>query len=281
MHPIHSILGLDRDGGYGMVQKITNNTKAGAVRPKKSSPLKRISLIAGSTVLGIALVAAALFFIGANTVWSEQATMERYLHDKYDKAFVVEDIRANAIALGGQGQRISNAHPADDTALRFEVVHDKDARSFSDGYVGALWAREERPRVQVFLESVYGVGNVPEFKLVVKQDEFAKNVPTIKGSNIPTLTEAYRQLNGNIYYFISIMDEVNESPTNSSLLMYTDRVKRIATFLLDKHVSAPRIVYGINVKDQKLGYTCNISEEALKVTSQIESCFTKVNGRVW
>lgn len=227
---------------------------------------------------GLALISVALFYIARGTMTADETNMEKYLQDKYGQEFKVTDIKSNAVGIGIPGQLIGKAYPVNDSDLVFEVGKSRATGIYFDGYSGAVWSQEERPRVESFLKTVYGA-EVPDFDL-------STHIPTaeapdpIRGA-VPSINDAMARYKDNFLYSVTIKLTADHELSQNEMENHTTNIKKVIDFLLQKNVSYPMIRYAINIKDQNVGYLCNLSQNKLTDTHSVDTCLKKINGKAW
>jgi len=245
---------------------------------KKNTHKSKIITI---TIVGVALICVALFFIIGGIMGNDKVDIEQYLEQKYGTEFTVEDLRSSAVGLGMPGQRVGVAHPVSDPSLRFEAGKDRNANSFFDNYVGAVWAKQERPLVAEYLSSIYGALGSPDFVLTVQQDRNTPESEIVKGANIPDVEFAKTSLKNNLYYSIEINATADQKLTAEEIDDHNNKLKQIIDFVLSKGVSSPGVRYAINVEGQDVGYLCSPSKDELNNSTIISNCLIEKRGKVW
>jgi len=248
--------------------------KGNTASPKKHKWYKGVIVI----VAGLALIGVVLFYIIGGSTAGEKTGMERYLQDKYSQEFKVTDVKSNAVGIGIPGQVVGKAYPVNDSGLVFEVGKSRATGVYFDGYSGAVWAQEERPRVESFLKTVYGT-EVPDFDL-------SAHIPTaeepdpIRGK-VPDINSALAQYGDNFSYSIGIKTVAHSELSQSELEDNITKLEKVVDFVLAKKVSSPAVRYAINIEDQNAGYLCNLFQNQLADKSMVNSCLKKVNRKAW
>lgn len=248
--------------------------KGNVASPGKHKWYKGVLVI----LAGLALIGVVLFYIVGGSMAGEKTGMERYLQNKYDQEFNVTDVKTNAVGIGVPGQLVGKAYPVSDSGLVFEVGKSRATGAYFDGYSGAVWAHEERPRVESFLKTVYGA-EVPDFDLTT-------HIPTAEGPDpirgkVPSIEDAIARYKDNFYYSVTVKLTTDHDLSQSEVEDHTKNIKKVIEFLLQKNVSYPAIRYAINIKDQDIGYLCNLSQDKLSDTHSVDTCLKKVNRKAW
>lgn len=251
-------------------QQIKNSN---TVRPRKHKWYKGILVI----VAGLALIGALFYIVWGNRI-TDRISMERYLQDKYGQEFKVTDLEDRAVTLGDPGQRVGIGHPTNDSSLTFEVGKSRKTGIYFDGYAGAVWAREERPRVAAFLQTIYGP-TVPNFDLTTHIPTPAAPDP-IRGT-VPSIDDAMARYKDNFFYSLTIELATDHELSQSEIESHTIYIKDVIKFLLQKNVSHPMIRYAINIENQDAGYLCNLSQNKLTDDSSTNECLKKINRKAW
>lgn len=246
--------------------------KGNAVSPRKHKWYKGVLVI----LAGLALISVVLFYIVGGSMAGEKTGMERYLQDKYSQEFKVTDVKSNAVGIGVPGQLIGKAYPVSNNGLVFEVGKSRATGAYFDGYSGAVWAQEERPRVESFLKTVYGA-EVPDFDL-------STHIPTAEAPDpirgkVPNIDDAMAHYKDNFFYSLTIKLTTDHELSQGEIEDHTIRMKEAIKFLLQKNVSYPMIRYAINIEGQDAGYLCNLSQNKLTDTGSIDACLKKINGK--
>ena len=105
------------------------------------------------TVILIIVVLARTFIWRDYT--KEQIEMAKYLKDKYNgQEFVVEKPELKGAMLGIEGYFSAIAYPANNSKIKFRVIHSSSARY--DGYAGAVWSNEESKRLKPEIYRLFG-----------------------------------------------------------------------------------------------------------------------------
>ena len=242
---------------------------------KKHKWYKRIFIITA----GLALISVALFYIVGGSMTTDETNMEKYLQDKYGQEFDVTDLKDRAVALGDPGQRVGIGHPISDSGLTFEVGKNRKTGVYFDGYSGAVWEREERPRVAAFLQTIYSASTTPNFDLTTHIPTPAAPDP-IRGK-VPNINDAMTRYKENFFYSLTLKLTADRELSQDEIETHIAHLKEVIKFLLEKNVSHPMIRYAINIEDQDAGYLCNLSQNKLTDTSSIDACLKKINGKAW
>ena len=256
------------------VAKNQQTKKSSAVSPKKHRWYKGVLVI----VAGLALISVVLFYIIGGSMAGDKAGMERYLQDKYGQEFEVTDVKSSAVGIGVPGQLIGKVYPVNDRSLVFEVGKSRATDAYFDGYSGAVWAQEERPHVESFLETIYGA-QVPDFDLTVHIPT-AEEPDPIRGA-VPSISDAMARYKDNFYYSVTVKLTTNHNLSQNEIQDHTARIKQIIDFVLAKHISSPAVRYAINIEGQNKGYLCNLFQNEITDQSKISSCLTEVRRKAW
>lgn len=219
-----------------------------------------------------------LFFASGGSTIGQRGRFEAYLNEKYGQDFVVEGVQSKNGGLAVPGQLISTAYPANDRSLVFKVGKSQATGAYFDGYSGAVWAREEQPRVESFLKTVYGTQS-PGFDLTI-------HIPTAEAPDpirgeVPSIDDALRTYSDDFYYSLTIRTAASHELSQDEIDTHADKMKQVIEFVLKKNVSYPAVRYAINIEDQDAGYLCNLSQDQLTDTSKISNCIAKVSRKVW
>ena len=156
---------------------------------------------------------------------------------------------------------------------------DRKTGVYFDGYDGVIWAREERPRVAAFLQTIFGTSTTPNFDLTTHIPTPAAPDP-IRGK-VPNINEAMARYKDNFYYSVTVKLTTDHELSQNEVEDHTKNIKKVIEFLFQKNVSYPAIRYTINIKDQDTGYSCNLSQDKLTDTHSVDTCLKKVNRKAW
>jgi hypothetical protein len=124
---------------------------------------KAKTAISVSAVIVIALIITlgGSFMCDASSSISIKKKMEEYMRTTYGREFVVPEPRL----VGGSWGRpattyvSSDAYPADDPEVKFDISWDTKERTYIDTYLAARWSTEGRKAMEQKLREVYGEGN--------------------------------------------------------------------------------------------------------------------------
>jgi len=246
----------------------SKNTNAAS--PKKHRWYKGVLVI----VAGLALISVVLFYIIGGSMAGDKTSMERYLRDKYGQEFKVTDLKDRAVAIGDPGQRVGIGHPVNDSSLTFEVGKSRKTTDvYFDDYGGAVWEREERPRVAAFLQTLYGASMASDFELRTHIATPATPDP-IRGK-VPSISEAIKQYKNNFFYSLgltSTVDALNDSNRNDIRTKFT----KLAEYIKDKGAGLSYLTLKINVTSENAGYLCSLQKEQFNdVDTVLNSCLDK------
>jgi len=246
-------------------------------KPKKSHKIK-VSLL----ILVIPILLVIGYFVVRNVaVANDRAVIVQYLEDKYDKEFVVDNIRSNAVGLGMPGQSIGVAYAIDEPTLTFEAGWDKGADSFFDEYVGTVWEKEEKVVVESFLATVYSDSANPIFDLTLKQADSTPRNDIVSGRIVPSFNQALPLYKENFYYRLAVNQTVDHELSPTEIEEHTSKLRQIINFVALKNVSDPSVKYAINIDGQEAGYSCSLFREELTEDAAIAGCITKIHMKTW
>ncbi len=248
-------------------------------RPKAPTPKKT------GTSKYIFIGLAALVVLGGLMWWLPkkgevmdiQKNMETYLEDKYNKDFVVEKPELTGAGLAVTGSWRADAHPADDKSLAFRVSRDQvDESRFFDTYTGAVWEREERPRVEAVLKELYGA-EVPEFSLSTNIS-MQRNEPNPIRGDVPSIDAAIQQYGDQFYYSLRLRGLTIPTMTNEEKESIRTKFKTIYDYVVGRGmIKAPELSISISAVDEDLGYVCSTSDVARlgSLDAMLDDCLSK------
>jgi hypothetical protein len=172
--------------------------------------------------IGTALLVlgASAYFLLNGGVMNEQAKMEQYLEEKYNKEFVVEKPERKASGLGVEGYLEATAYPEDDQSLTFKVRD--SSTSTSDEYTGAVWEKEERKRLEPIVEDIFSKDVTLE--LEIRTTGTARGDINIHGE-VPSFELGEQKYNKNILYILRIetqapIDENNTTQVSEKIYVF-------------------------------------------------------------
>lgn len=236
----------------------------------KAIPVRKKKLY---IVLAI-LVAVLLFWIfiaGGKVLFGMQA----YLNDKYDANFIVGQPRLTDSGFAVPGMWRATAYPINDRSLKFEVVLSQGSERYGDRYTGAVWSRDERPKVKRLLDSLYST--TPSFDVDVHTTSVGPD--PVRGE-VPNLEAATKSFGSEISYGITVHLERN-SLTEVEKSAHLTKIEKIAQFIEDKGVGSPSVRYVINLSNEDAGYLCQLSGDKFN-NRDTGQCFNrKLKGREW
>jgi hypothetical protein len=120
------------------MKKASKNTNA------KRGASKRTMWI----IMAVVLIPAAIIFWNiAGRPLSAQASMKRYLEDKYKERFEVGYPSVSGGGLGIEGAWGADAHPVNNKNLTFRIIKAENRDSFSDQYTAKIWSQRETARL--------------------------------------------------------------------------------------------------------------------------------------
>lgn len=152
---------------------------------------KRLLIVCGVVVVVAVVALISLAIIGGKHFGSSsnyrpnspEDIMVRYLHDKYGKDFkLVGEMRRERGSALREHYYESDAHPIDDTRLRFRVVLDGDNKEHkyekSDTYLEAGRVLAEEDRLQPYAERIFGKNTKVgvEFRLCERGEASMKGI---------------------------------------------------------------------------------------------------------
>ena len=120
------------------MKKASKNTNA------KRGASKRTMWIIMAVVL---IPAAIIFWNTTGRPLSAQASMKRYLEDKYKERFEVGHPSVSGGGLGIEGTWGADAHPVNNKNLTFRIIKAENRDSFSDQYTAKIWSQRETARL--------------------------------------------------------------------------------------------------------------------------------------
>ena len=120
------------------MKKASKNTNA------KRGASKRTMWIIMAVVL---IPAAIIFWNTTGRPLAAQASMKRYLEDKYKEGFEVGYPSVSGGGLGIEGTWGADAHPVNNKNLTFRIIKAENRDSFSDQYTAKIWSQRETARL--------------------------------------------------------------------------------------------------------------------------------------
>ena len=228
-------------------------------------------------IISITLVlAGCIFYLMLGRNLEAQANLSQYLKKRYDKDFVVDIPYIEASGFAVPGRWKANAHPKDDSTLQFNVGQFREDGYFFDTYDNAVWAREERPRVETLLKDIYAT--VPSFDLNIGISMSEKD--PIKG-DVPNIDVALKEYSDIFIYHLTVKTSAG-SVSGSTKETYKGQFKKIAQYILEKNVKSPSLGFVFYMRDENASYVCNLdSSELSSPDLTLDKCLSeKVIGRV-
>ncbi len=147
--------------------------------PKNKKPERRktnLVLIATAAIIGLIIVGYAYFYIKNEIlVLATRENMTQYLKNKYNEDFVVEKPEYKHGGLGVNGIWMSQAHPANNSQLNFDIsCSSTDTSDCSDQYVAALWSIQATEELKGLIDGINADNedkiNSAQIKIIVTGD---------------------------------------------------------------------------------------------------------------
>ena len=210
------------------MKKASKNTNA------KRGASKRTMWI----IMAVVLIPAAIIFWNiAGRPLAAQASMKRYLEDKYKDKFVVERPEHKNGGLGVRGSWKSHSYPVSNPKLKFYVGCDI---ACNDEYLDSYFSRQEYERLQLSMKTM----GVTEYsvRLIIK-NEVLKYIT--KDSNLDIIKRKYDP----IYKLRIKISEANNEDDSTS------KISDIIEDIYKQGVSRVEIDYTLIAKDKKV-YKC-------------------------
>ena len=155
----------------------------------------------------VPIVILIIVVLARTFIWrdytKEQIEMAIYLKDKYGgQEFVVgKPVREGAM-FAIEGYLVAIAHPANNSKIKFRVIHSSSARY--DEYAGAVWSNEESERLKPEIYRLFGKGT--DYTVEIKSAmtlQTAKIDMDIRGK-IPNFKDAVKKYGKQIPYGLTI-----------------------------------------------------------------------------
>ena len=181
-----------------MVQSRLTASQIVAIKKHKSVTIwGRVFLIIACLLLIIAIV--YLISIAIHT--DERSEMMKYLYGKYNKEFVVEDVKY-AGGLGSDRYLEARAYPKNDESLKFKMWRLRNSRGgyrYKDRYPEALWLKELKPTLEAAVNKHLPDGSLSMVDLT--SSDAIKNQIT---SPMPSYNNAFSTYKKSIYLTVAI-----------------------------------------------------------------------------
>ena len=155
----------------------------------------------------VPIVILIIVVLARTFIWrdytKEQIEMAIYLKDKYGgQEFVVgKPVREGAM-FAIEGYLVAIAHPANNSKIKFRVIHSSSARY--DEYAGAIWSNEESERLKPEIYRLFGKGT--DYTVEIKSAmtlQTAKIDIDVRGK-VPTFNDAVKKYGKQIPYGLTI-----------------------------------------------------------------------------
>jgi len=182
-----------------MVQSRLTASQIVAIKKHKSVTIwGRVFLIIACLLLIIAIV--YLISIAIHT--DERSEMMKYLYGKYNKEFVVEDVKY-AGGLGSDRYLEARAYPKNDESLKFKMWRlgkkGREGYRYKDRYPEALWLKELKPTLEAVVNKHLPDGSLSMVDLT--SSDAIKNQIT---SPMPSYNNAFSTYKKSIYLTVAI-----------------------------------------------------------------------------
>lgn len=269
--------------GAKQSKKKININAEGAMRRTKKVSRKKQPLVWRKKYAIPALLAVIILFViwwfglGGSTL-SVRLGMDSYLEGKYDTSFVIGRPHIKGSGLGVAGSYRAEAYPVDDPTLKFEVGRLQDEERYFDYYTGALWAREERPRVEALLSGLYP-SSTPEFDLRTHITS-AQTPGPISGA-VPSIDDAISQYSKEFFYSLTV--KFTEDPL-SELEKEDFRLKfrEVNDFVKGRGATLYSLRFAFNYTDGTYSYCDNASYDSVGMETALTTCLEdQKKGRIW
>lgn len=252
------------------------NTSKKSVKRKENTSKKWLFTTVILSIMA-AVVLSVYLYMSLNSNTNEQAKMATYLRDKYGKEFVVEQPELTGSGLGIKGTWRATAHPRNETIV-FQVGKSEREDRFFDSYAEALWIVQERPKIVMFLNSLYS--SVPDFEL--SAHIITNSDPDPIRGEVPTIDRAIEQYRDRFFYGLTLKFTAN-SLSGTEKEDYRSKFKEIASYIESRNIASPSLRFAINLKDKDYGILCDAYKEDFSRIDEItKTCFDhQVDGKAW
>ncbi len=202
-----------------------------------------------------------------------QKNMETYLEDKYNKDFVVGEPKLTGAGIGITGSWRAGAYPKDDKNLAFEVGKVEEEQRFFDDYTSYVWHREELPKVEGFLSTIYEEERLKRVSLHVGINTGQEPGP-ISGT-IPSIDTAIRDYNDRFYYQLGVSLNVKSLSTEVKSDI-RNQFTEILGFINARGVKDPSFGIGVGVEDEGMTYSCSTSDisDNVSLEKMLDNCLS-------
>ena len=181
-----------------MVQSRLTASQIVAIKKHKSVTIwGRVFLIIACLLLIIAIV--YLISIAIHT--DERSEMMKYLYGKYNKEFVVEDVKY-AGGLGSDRYLEARAYPKNDESLKFKMWRLRNSRGgyrYKDRYPEALWLKELKPTLEAAVNK-----HLPDGSLSMVDLTSSDAIKNQRTSPMPSYNNAFSTYKKSIYLTVAI-----------------------------------------------------------------------------
>ena len=181
-----------------MIQSKLSALQTVAIKKHKSIIVwGRIFLI----IACLLLIAVTVYLISIAIHTDERSEMMKYLYGKYNKEFVVEDVKY-AGGLGSDRYLEARAYPKNDESLKFKMWRLRNSRGgyrYKDRYPEALWLKELKPTLEAAVNKHLPDGSLSMVDLT--SSDAIKNQIT---SPMPSYNNAFSTYKKSIYLTVAI-----------------------------------------------------------------------------
>ena len=239
------------------MKKASKNTNA------KRSASKRTMWIIMSVVL---IPAAIIFWNIAGRPLAAQASMKRYLEDKYKEKFVVERPKHKNGGLGVRGIWTSRAYPVSNPKLKFDVdCNYLNPSDCSDQYIAAIWSVQASKELESIVKEVNASSN-NGYKADSARAEIILSGDLVDSVNKQSKYEDNKTKDEDFLYRL-IIDAPNDSQKASYVFKIVERLRQEGVYSVDVDVNRnnnSKIRCEVFFNKNKLGSKDNIEECIVK-----------------
>lgn len=239
------------------MKKASKNTNA------KRGASKRTMWI----IMAVVLIPAAIIFWNiAGRPLATQASMKRYLEDKYKEKFVVERPEHKNGGLGVRGIWTSRAYPVSNPKLKFDVdCNYLNPSDCSDQYIAAIWSVQASKELESIVKEV-NASSSNGYKADSARAEIILSGNLVNSVNKQSKYEDNKTKDEGFLYRL-IIDAPNDKQKASYIFKIVEKLREEGVYSVDVDVNRnnnSKIRCEIFFNKNKLGSKDNIEECIVK-----------------
>lgn len=234
---------------------------------------KKLLVTIGLIVLLDVIVVSAYIMLNKTSVNEKPTSMETYLKEKYNKEFIVENVRVEGEGFGVEGDLTGDAKSIDSEPLEFSVWEDPPGR-YHDTYLDIFWSKQEKTDLDEYIKKL-------QIRPVRQGIDIHAYPFTNTLTGIPALKDMLKENSKKIIYGVVVVFE-GDGVTDQDMR----NLRSLINYAKSNNAANNAVRYVINSKERDSRYFCqyyggdaNGPREDLAEEKYIASCFKYSTGR--